>query len=227
MNASFAVPPLGERDVHVWTATLALPAPRTASLAELLSSDERQRGARFATHVLRERFIAARGQLRELLSSYVGLSPAAIRFDYGAEGRPSLSGAAARAGVHFNLSHSGDVVVYAISRAERIGIDVERVKQFPGMQPIAERFFSPAERQQLATVPPDALPLAFYRCWTRKEAYLKAMGLGLAAPPGDVDVSVSPRWSLVHFAPDAGFVGAVAVERPAPAVSYREWRPTH
>ena len=227
MRASFAAPSLGEGDVHIWTATLALPAARIASLAETLSSDERQRAARFATQGLRERFIAARGQLRELLSSYVGVSPAAIRFDYGAEGRPSLAAPAARVGVHFNLSHSDDVAVYAVSRVKRIGIDVERVKHFPGMQPIAERFFSPAERQQLATMSPDALPLGFYCCWTRKEAYLKAMGSGLAAPLGDFDASVSPRWSLVHFAPDAGYVGAVAVERPAPAVTYREWGTTH
>ena len=148
MIASCAAPRLGERDVHVWTATLALPAARTISLAELLSSDERLRAARFATPELRARFIAARGQLRELLSSYVELSPAAIRFDYSAEGRPSLAAAAARVGVHFNLSHSDDVVVYAIARVERIGIDVERVRQFSGMEPIAARFFSAAERQQ-------------------------------------------------------------------------------
>jgi 4'-phosphopantetheinyl transferase len=240
MNAPHAVPLLGERDVHVWTANLAVPAARIASLAELLSPDERLRVARFAAPAPRERFVAARGQLRELLSSYVGLSPTALRFDYSAEGKPSLAVAAAPAGIHFNLSHSDDVVVYAISRVDRVGIDVERVRQFPGMHRIAERFLSTAERQEIATMAPGAFLLAFHCGWTRKEAYLKALGCGLLAPLGDFDVSVSPlcnsallhirgddgdvaRWSLTHFAPDDGYVGAVAVEHPAPALSYHEW----
>lgn len=240
MIASRVAPRLGERDVHVWTSALALPAERTMRLAELLSSDERLRAERFATVALRARFIAARGQLRELLSCYVDLPPATIRFDYSAEGRPSLAATAARVGVHFNLSHSNDVVVYAVSRVERIGIDVERVRQFSGMEPIAERFFTAAEREQIAATPPEAFPLAFHCCWTRKEAYLKAIGLGLTAPLGDFDVSVAPRctrpllrirgddadvtrWSLMHFAPGTGYVGAVAVEHPAPAIIYQDW----
>lgn len=225
-------------DVHVWMAALDLTPHRLATLETLLTDDERERARRFLRPGLAERFIAARGQVRETLARYLDRPAAAIRFTQGAHGKPALARTESDPPLTFNVSHAGDVALIAVARDVAIGVDVEAVRSVRDMRGIAEHFFSPAEREELAPVPDASLASAFYRCWTWKEAFLKAIGTGLTRPLDSFDVSIrddeSPallrvaddldaprRWTLVHLEPAAGYVGAVAVECRNPTVRCR------
>ena len=224
--------PLEPGAVHVWAASLDVPPARLAELRATLCADERERAARFRGDLLAHRFIAARGMLRELLGGYLGADPASIRFTYGAYGKPALF---ADAALHFNVSHSRGLALFAFTSAAPVGVDVEHVAPMPDMAGMVSSFFAPAERDQLAALPEAEYEVAFYRCWARKEAYLKAGGAGLSVPLDSFDVSVSPgggarllrvagapdaplRWSLLHLQPTDDSVGALAIEAPAPTI---------
>ena len=232
-----ALPPPGE--VHVWAVPLdGGGRPPVSEFAATLSADERARAARFRVNGLSERFIAARGQLRVLLAFYLGREPSELRFNYDANRKPSLATDDAQQRLSFNLSHAGDVALIAVTESDPVGVDVERVRAFGDMRSVAKQFFSPAERAELDRARPDEFESAFYRCWTRKEAFLKANGIGLLRPLDSFDVSIltdsapgllrvadSPeapgRWSIVHLDPAPGYVGALAVE--CRELSVRTW----
>ena len=202
--------------------------PAFLALAQaLLDPQERQRADRFRFDQHRDAFIAARGILRTVLGEYTGRDPASLRFTYSQHGKPSLPGNP----IHFNVSHSGELAVYALCEQLEVGVDVERVRHLNDLEPVARRFFDPAEFAELMAVPEEDRPRAFFNCWTRKEAFIKALGSGLSYPLNHFQVTLAPstparfvhiegqpaetlRWSLHDIPVDHGYVAALAVQHP-------------
>jgi 4'-phosphopantetheinyl transferase len=227
--AGLALPP-GE--VHLWEVALDPPAPVVEELARSLADDERERAARFRFDRHRRQYMVGRGALRALLGGYTGQAPAAVRFAYGPRGKPALAAppAAAR-DLCFNLSNSHELALVGFVRGAEIGVDVEHLKPMADLEQIAERFFSLSERVALRQLPEARKAEGFFNCWTRKEAYLKAVGEGLAAPLDSFDVTLVPGeaprmltlegdarraagWFFAHFDLGAGYIGALTVEAP-------------
>ncbi|HEY0019869.1 MAG TPA: 4'-phosphopantetheinyl transferase superfamily protein [Longimicrobium sp.] len=215
--------------VHVWRASLRPPAEVLARLEATLSPDERARAARFHFPQHRTAFVAGRGVQREILARYTGLPPAALAYREGSHGKPELDGAAGAAGIRFNVSNSGDLALYAVTVRRELGVDLEQLKPMPDGMDIARRFFSAPENEVFAALADDVRDLAFFRCWTRKEAYIKAVGEGLSMPLDRFDVAFAPgeparilrtrgnpaeaeRWTMLALEPGPGYVGALAVE---------------
>jgi 4'-phosphopantetheinyl transferase len=188
-------------------------------LSTLLDRAETERAGQFRFPRDRRRYIARHGRLRELLSQYVGLSPGSIRFVCNQFGKPSVRDS----DLQFNLSHSNDVCLVAVARGQELGCDIEWCDPaFPSAQ-IARAFFSPAEAGALAELDRDQQLEAFYNCWTRKEAYIKARGYGVSLPLDSFEVSLVPGrpaallrgcdgWSVQGFEPAAGFQAAVVAK---------------
>jgi 4'-phosphopantetheinyl transferase len=164
-----------------------VPSLRRAELERLLSGDERARAARFFFERDRDRFVVGRGLLREILGRCVGSDPTALAFDYGNFGKPFLPDA----GVSFNVAHAGDVLVVAALEEGEVGVDVELVSNAPVEERVAEHFFSRREVLALRALPEAEQPAAFFRCWTRKEAYIKAIGLGMQVSLHDFAVTLT------------------------------------
>ena len=200
--------------------------------AASLSDDERQRADRFVFERDRRRFIVARAELRKLLAARLGMQPQSVEFRYGVRGKPALADGCAESGLRFNLSHAGDVAAYAFSWGREIGIDIESIRVIPDAEEIAARFFSRRENEAYRGLDPDDKPLGFFNCWTRKEAFVKALGDGLSYPLDRFDVTLSPgnparilrvedtlgsdcAWSLHSFPPAAGLTGAIVVQKLA------------
>lgn len=177
--------------------------------------------------------------LRELLGRYLDAPPAAVEFRYGPRGKPALASPWDRSDLRFNLSHTGNVVAFAVSRGAEVGIDLERVRPLPDLEGVAERFFAAAEIRALLDLTPEQRLRAFYRIWTRKEAFVKAVGDGLAHSLSDFVVTfgsdegpaivhraghpgAADRWTLVHLEPAGHAVGAVALSGDRAAI--RRWR---
>lgn len=220
---------LGPDQVHVWRASLRPPADVLARLQTTLSADERARAARFHFPQHRTAFVAGRGVQREILARYTGLPPTALMYREGSHGKPELDGAAGGMGIRFNVSNSGDLALYAVTLGRELGVDLELLKPMPDGMDIASRFFSAPENEVFAALPDDVRDLAFFRCWTRKEAYIKAVGEGLSMPLDRFDVAFAPgeparilrtrgnpaeaeRWTMLALEPGPGYVGALAVE---------------
>ena len=196
------LPEVVDGRVLVWTAALDdTTEARFEQLARLLSQDENQRALRFRFESDRKRFIVCRGVLREILGTYLRKHPETIDFNYGPQGKPylkSLEGQNARS-LYFNVSHSSGWAIYALGLAE-VGVDLEFVSPIPEMQALVEQYFSVAERSAFGSIPTYLRVKAFFNCWTRKEAYVKACGGGLLMPLDQFDVSVdleSPA-RLIH-----------------------------
>jgi 4'-phosphopantetheinyl transferase len=219
---------LPQDEVHVWRASLDQPQDRFASLMHLMSPEERGRADRFHFEADRKRCVLARGLLRLLLGHCLGRPADQLQFQYGEFGKPSLAHAP-HPPVQFNLSHSGDLVLIALSRGRALGVDIERMRMDAATDEIAARFFSANECRDLATVAPDMRCAAFFACWTRKEAYLKARGDGLSLALEQFDVSFLPgdeprlietrhdpaevhRWILHALEGGCGYKAALAVE---------------
>ncbi|HTQ79326.1 MAG TPA: 4'-phosphopantetheinyl transferase superfamily protein [Thermoanaerobaculia bacterium] len=217
---------LAEGEVQVWAVPLDPEPPEVARLQRLLASDELERASRFRFDLHRRRYIVGRGVLRRLLGAYLGADPAGLRFGYGPRGKPELPD---HPGLGFNLSNSDDLALVGFCRGREIGVDVEFLKSMADLESIATRFFSRSEVLALAGLPEEQKKEGFFNCWTRKEAYLKAVGEGLAAPLDSFDVTLVPGeaprmltlegsaeraapWFFHHLIPAAGFVGAIAIE---------------
>ncbi|HZE69993.1 MAG TPA: 4'-phosphopantetheinyl transferase superfamily protein [Pyrinomonadaceae bacterium] len=220
---------LGVKDVHVWRASLDQTPAIVEQLRQLLSADERIRADRFHFENDRQHFVVGRGCLRMLLSRYLEIPPGEIQFSYGAQGKPQLATANAQLHpFHFNLAHSGTLALYAFTRVGEIGVDLERIRpEFTG-DDIAKRFFSPGEVACLNELSRELRHEAFFNCWTRKEAFIKAIGMGLSLSLDQFDVTLGPaepaellrtrwdekeaaRWSLKALDVGPGYVAAVAV----------------
>jgi len=200
--------------------------------ATLLSELERQRAKQFVFIRERNRFIAARARLRRLLAQRLGVAPQAIELQWGTRGKPALAQCRGWPDLRFNVSHCEDVAAYAFSLGSEIGIDIEAVRVIHDADNIAARFFSRCEIETYRNLDLREKPLGFFNCWTRKEAFIKALGEGLFFPLDLFDVSLVPGelaqiqrfesipgdecgWKLFSFAPLPGYVGAVVVEIPA------------
>jgi 4'-phosphopantetheinyl transferase len=200
-------------EVQVVAARLD-PAPQKAcALALLLSHAERSRAARFRLDRERRRFTIARALLRELLAERLGVPPESIEFVYAREGKPALAERFARSGWRFNLSHCEELAVFGFSRAGEVGVDVEAVHAIAEADAIAANVFSRREHEAYRAAAPSERPLAFFRGWTRKEAFVKALGGGLSMPLAELDVAhAPPGWRLQSFSPRPGFIAALAVQ---------------
>jgi 4'-phosphopantetheinyl transferase len=192
---------LDTRNVHVWSVRTEAPNAIAERFQRVLAPDERDRAARFSFDHLRHSFVLAHGALRILLGRYLNTPPARIQFKYGPKGKPAL---APLAPLGFNASHSGGLVVFAFTRGCEIGIDLEQIHPIEDMRDIADRFFCPEEAAELMTIPVNQRERAFFLCWTRKEAYIKAIGDGLSAPLNGFRVAMQPTQParFIHLAQD-------------------------
>jgi 4'-phosphopantetheinyl transferase len=234
-----AFPTLTANAVHVWRVSLDVDRETREQYARLLSADERERAARFLLERDRNSFVAAHGMLRGLLAGYLQCTAEGIRFSYGAYGKPAVSHPRSPDPLTFNLSHSHGLAVVAIVRAREIGVDVEKIRPEFASEEVAERYFSSAETDELRRLPVERRAEGFFRCWTRKEAYVKALGEGLRIPLDKFSVSLAPgepvqlraedahRWSIRSFEPSTGagvtHVGAVVCEGNDWIVQYLDW----
>lgn len=219
------VPPkLGDSEVHVWYFSLRIPSGRAAGWNALLSPDEIDRAARFAFPHLRERYVAAHAILRRLLGAYLNVDPPTLRFKIAERGKPSLAGDP----VHFNLSHTRDAGLFAVTRVGEIGVDMERLDRKVDRHGIAERFFSKFEAGELAALSEEDQAEGFCNLWTRKEGWLKATGVGISeglskiefnCQPGeparllriDGDPTKAADWLIESLRPTLNHIGAIAL----------------
>jgi 4'-phosphopantetheinyl transferase len=223
-------PRLSKNSVHLWLADPKAHLGWVCELSALLSADERDRAARFHFEPDRQDFIFARGVLRALLGAYVKASPRELNFCYSEHGKPSLAEPHSETGLQFNLSHTCGAVLIAVCQVRAIGVDIERVRDDFSLKETAARFFSVAERRALMNLPEASRREAFFHCWTRKEAFLKARGDGLSFPLDLFDVSIAANdtavglitrpepdeaqgWRILPVPVPAGYSAAVAVAR--------------
>ena len=203
-----------------------------------LSLEERARAERFVFPEDRDHFIAARGMLRKLLGMYLTIPPSSIAFETGAYGKPFLAQEMDGVSLHFNLSHAQGMALFAFSIGRELGIDLEKIRPEVAIEEIAERYFSPIEQQELRALPSERRAEAFFLCWTRKEAYVKAHGGGLQISLDSFNVSLTPgqpatlhcvdqdRWKLTSFAPFEGFAAAVVTENWSGSLCFLECQST-
>lgn len=220
---------LGPDEVHVWRATLDQTPSQIQNFRRNLAADEQSRAERFYFERDRGHFIVARGVLRAILGGYLKRAPESFSFCYSSHGKPALAEGSGGDAIRFNVSHSHGIALYAATRGREVGVDLEHMRSNLAVAEIAERFFSRQEAAMLRTLPPEAQREAFFRCWTLKEACLKARGEGLslsldqidvspargepgAVPGTQPDSSEASRWSLQELAPAPGYVAALAVE---------------
>ena len=222
----------------MFCASLDAPSAWRGRYRGMLGVDELARAARFRFERDRRRFITRRGLLRGTLGRYLGAEPGEIRFVTSQHGKPGLAPPWAYSDLRFNLSHSAGLALYAFALGREVGVDIERERSDVVHDQLAERFFSPYERDVITSLPPEDRLGAFFRCWTRKEAFIKAHGEGLSLPLEAFDVSLDKRearllatrgglgkpegWSLQHLAPAPGFAAALAVE--GRGWELRRWR---
>jgi 4'-phosphopantetheinyl transferase len=214
------------RAAHVWFVELTASGAALEACASSLSVDESARAARFAYAHLRSAFTLSRGVLRILLGRYLGIAPGRVRFAYGMRGKPRVEFPATR--LEFNLAHSGRYAAYAFAAGCALGIDIEEHRRLRDGSRIVRRFFSPAECAEWSSLEAAERDAAFYRCWTRKEAYIKALGEGLSIPLNrfrvslqrdasaallhdEADPAAAERWAMVALAPADGYTGALAL----------------
>jgi 4'-phosphopantetheinyl transferase len=224
--------------VDVWRIRCDFPRDMLDRLEAALSSDERQRAAKFHFPADRDRFIAAHGCLRDVLGRYLHCEPHLLDFSIDSYGKPALR----EHKMEFNLSHSGDFVLVAVTRERKVGVDVERIRQGISSHVIAQQYFSKSEVAELEALPLEQRMSAFFTCWTRKEAYIKAQGLGLTLPLESFDVSLAPnkpamlhatrpdageasRWTLFSLEFDVHYAGAVAVYGQGLHLRLWNWNP--
>lgn len=224
-------------EVHLWLISIDAMETQLENLWFILSGNEMKRTKRFHFEKDQKRFIVARGMLRTILSQYLNVEPKAHEFRYNQYGKPYL---VENNFLRFNVSHSGDKVLYGITQGREIGVDVEYIKPFENAHQIVERYFSDNEKDQFHHLPDHMRNRAFFDCWTRKEAYIKAQGKGISLPLDAFSVSFLPgqptclletkdvfkekdRWTLSEVKIDKEYVAAVAVEGHNLYFKRQEW----
>ena len=238
-QSSAQFPTLTKSEIHIWCANLKLTTEEAATLSQYLAADERKRAERFKFEIHRHRFIAAKGTLRKILGKYLEISPEKIKFSAGPHGKPYLDKSINQE-LLFNSSDSQNLALYAVVLNHEIGVDVEYIREDFASKEVAQRFFSPYENQVLQGLPEAQKTTTFFACWTRKEAFIKALGKGLSYPLDQFDVSLAPeesaklrrvgddpeeagRWQLCDLKPAQNFVAAVAVKEKNMG-QLRTWR---
>jgi 4'-phosphopantetheinyl transferase len=231
---------IGEDEAHVWRASLDQDAKVVANLAALLSQDERQKAARYHRPVDRDRFIVGRGILRRVISAYLALAPGQLQFTYNEYGKPAISDDQNDRALNFNLSHSAGLALYAITRGRVVGIDVEYIREDFATLDIAEHFFSKDEVRSLRAAPACRRTEAFFNCWSRKESYIKAIGMGVSYPLDGFTVSLAPdiapallkvdadereptRWQMYEIKAGEGYAASLIVENPPVTLKRWQW----
>jgi 4'-phosphopantetheinyl transferase len=226
--------------VHVWQFEIALPKNQADRYRNILSPDENERADRFYFDRDRIRFIAARAAMRSILASYLNVAPGEIIFSYAANGKPELAGGLNESGLKFNLSHSHDRALLGVVSNFCIGVDIEFINHEFASDEIAQRFFAPGEVSRLRAMPQMERSPAFFSCWTRKEAYIKAVGQGLSLPLDSFEVAFGPgvepnllrvetspedaaRWRMYSIPAAEGYAAAIIVEGKDHRIEYREW----
>ncbi|HEY2084249.1 MAG TPA: 4'-phosphopantetheinyl transferase superfamily protein [Verrucomicrobiae bacterium] len=233
-------PPLAGNEIHVWATTLSTSAQGLEDFAAILSPDEKERARKFKFDKHRNRFIAGRGALRKILGQYLRADAVDLRFVHLTNGKPALAESFESAGIHFNLAHSDELALVAVTRLGMVGVDVECIRPVKDMDELVARFFSPRENEAFQKVPEDKKPAAFFNLWTRKEALLKATGEGITRSLSLVEVSFLPgeparlvaisgdtakaaEWGLQELSPATGFTGAVAIQAKDVEVKCWKW----
>lgn len=228
-------------EIHVWRAWLDLPVSRIQRLEQTLAVEEQARASQFRFATDRSRFIAARGILRTILGRYLHKNPHTLRFADNGYGKPVLLEEIDQTSIKFNVTHAQHLALYAFTPQGEIGIDVEQIptetQDYEGM---ARRFFSAAEVKELGAISAERRQEAFLNGWTRKEAYIKARGLGLSLDLRLFDVSLTPgkpaallatreegqdssNWSLYDLYPGPGYIAALAAEGEPTAITCWQW----
>jgi 4'-phosphopantetheinyl transferase len=230
-----------EGEVHVWLASLEQGPSVVRALSGTLCPDERRRAERFRFAKDREHFTVARGVLRNILGRYLGTPSERIRFSYSEYGKPALPEGDG-GGLRFNVSHSHRLALYALTRGRELGLDIEYLREDLAGLEIAERFFSSAEVATLRALPPALRTAAFFNCWTRKEAYIKALGEGLSHSLSRFSVSMVPgepaslltseddpsevsRWSMTALSTESNYAAALVVEGDIDELRRWRWSP--
>jgi 4'-phosphopantetheinyl transferase len=226
-------------EAHVWSASLDLDETTIRPLERLLSLDERERAGRFLFARHRRRFVVGRGVLRTILSRYTATDPGEIAISYDMHGKPFLSSPCGPSEIAFNVSHAGDIALIAVARGRGIGIDIEQIRKHARYAEVARRFFSPHEQNVLDSTPETEREKMFVVLWTRKEACVKASGLGLLAfalPSFDVSSHAKePRvivsggkdthsWTVVDVETVSGYAAACAVDGVGLRIVRKEFR---
>lgn len=217
--------------MHLWRLPLKPPDHELVRLGELLSIDERARAERYKLERIRRRFVAARGQLRQVLSHYLSAAPERIEFRYESLGKPFLAAPWDQSGLQFNLSDSHEMALCSVTADWELGADVERIRAISNFNELARRFFADSEIHLIESLQQRERLLGFFNCWTRKEAYLKAVGSGLSFPLNKLEVTVRPGdparlltlngsrqealgWHMAALVPIPGYVAALAMQAP-------------
>lgn len=235
------VPPLAvvllDQEIHLWQVSLDQVPPIVSRLFELLSADERTHAENIQAEQERDHYIIGRGALRTILARYLGISPEQVQLEYNAHGKPTLPG---NIPLRFNLAHSNDLMVVAVTLQREIGIDIEHLHLMPEAQNIANRIFTKTEIKSLRNLPESQRLEGFFIHWVCKEAYLKALGNGFARPLDSFEIlstlrrpsgllkvfddpSESKRWFFQVFRPSDGYVAAIAVEQKDLKKVYWQW----
>lgn len=216
-------------EIHIRLFNLALSEVELAGLELLLSPNELERANRLFTSQLRNHYIAGRGTLRTILASFLKREPADLILNTNQYGKPFLPEEPGHQGLSFNLSHSGDLAILALAEHCELGIDLEQIRNNLPFRAMAMQFFSIQEQTALFSLPAEQQLAAFYRCWTRKEAYLKGCGCGFSQPADSCEVSLLPdqppvllshrtdpdqsgSWNLIDLDVPVGFCAALAVQ---------------
>lgn len=233
---------LDRNHLHIWAVRVEDPPHPYGVLRELLTQEERERADRFHFEADRQRSVLGRGLLRVLLGHFLDAAPAELVFSYGEQGKPRLGGNI-EGGVEFNVSHSGEWVILGLCVGRSVGVDVEQIREMTDMESLAERYFAPAEVRALRSLDVAERREAFFTCWTRKEAYVKAVGAGFSMDLDTFEVSVRPlesaslltidgsaqlaaEWTLWGGTPAVGYVAAAAVARGGVKVTSHFWSAT-
>lgn len=232
---------LRDGDVHVWVGELDKTVSELYRFIHPLSSDERMRAERFHFEKDRNRFIVRHGILRMILGHYLDLDANRLRFHHGENGKPVLNETPGIVDIKFNLSHSNGVALFAFARHSDIGVDIEYIRDISEMDLLAERYFSITENDVFRSIPKNQRKEAFFKCWTCKEAFVKALGDGLSWSLGKFDVSMVPgesgkllrikddskeasQWFIQTFNPTPDYVGSIAVRSRIPKIRCWKWK---
>ena len=218
-------------EVHVWRLALDQPESVVAEFRSTLEANELERASRFHFEQHHKHFVVGRGGLRYVLSRYLDAKPGEFRFSYGIYGKPALADERLR----FNMSHSHGLALFAVAADRELGVDVEHIRADFATADIARRFFSRLEVATFNSLRTEEQAAAFFRCWTRKEAYIKAIGRGLSEPLDAFDVTLAPgdaaellraqrgdvsRWEMFDIDAGDDYAGALAVEAPVSEIRY-------